>query len=249
MSVMSDGSGREDRYWRRKGEGGARGKGREGWGRRGGPGEEGRAGGGRGGAAGDEGAHRPASARKSPDSGFQFLRVSDGIVGTCTEVERRYVRVQSQPDPGTVRPASVLQKALKAVARREAAGEPYQDTNDFYMSICQDLRLQQIETELTVAAREGFALCAMRARMGHPGEDKTLDVKALCDCFLHLRALYARNPGQPRQLEFDVYRFLLWLGLAARGAADTATQLNLALRDVAAHAPHDAGTNSEKYYT
>jgi hypothetical protein len=212
----------------------------------GGLGVEGRNGGGRGGGA-DEGANRPASARKSPDSGFQYLRVSDGIVGTCTEVERRYVRVQSQPDPGSVRPASVLQKALKAVARREEAGEPYQDTNDFYMSICQDLRLQQIETELTVAAREGFALCAMRARMAPPGEDKTLDVKALCDCFLHLRALYARNPGQPRQLEFDVYRFLLWLGLAARGAADTATQLNLALRDVAAHAPDAAGTNSEQY--
>lgn len=169
--------------------------------------------------------------------------MSDGIVGTCTDVERRYLRVQSQPDPGSVRPAYVLQKALKAVARREAAGEPYQDTHDFYMSICQDLRLQQIETELTVAAREGFALCAMRARVG---EDKTLDVKSLSDCFLHLRMLYARNPGQPRHLEFDVYRLLLWLGLAAGGAAETATQLNLALRDVAAHAPEAAGRNSEK---
>jgi len=228
----ADGLERDGAWQRGGGAGRARGRGGRGGARGGGARREGH--------AGDDAQVPSGGSGGPPDSagsGFQYLRVSDGIVGTCAEVERRYVRVQSQPDPGSVRPAPVLQKALLAVARREAAGEPYEDTNDFYMSICQDLRLQQIESELTVAAREGFALCAMRARVGPPGGDKTLDVKALSDCLLHLRALYARNPGQPRQLEFAVYRFLMWLGLAAGGAADTAAQLGMALRDVAAHAP------------
>jgi hypothetical protein len=161
--------------------------------------------------------------------------VSDGIVGTCSEVERHYVRVQSQPDPGSVRPAAVLQRSLAAVAKREAAGEPYDVTGDFYMSICQDLRLQQIESELTVAAREGFALCAMRARVGAPGQDKGMDMKALSDCFLHLQVLYEKNPATPRQLEFALYRFLMWLGLTAQGASDATAQLNSSLRYACTH--------------
>jgi len=205
--------------------------------------------------AGERGAHRVrgrghtraarfAQPIKSPDPvgdlGFQYLRVSDGIVGTCTEVERRYVRVQSQPDPKTVRPASILQRSLQAVARREAAGEAYDDTGDFYMSICQDLRLQQIEDKLTVEAREGFAICAMRARVGLPGEDKGMDTKALSDCLLHLHSLYGKNARQPRQLEFAVYRFLMWLGLTATGAPDATAQLNSSLKELAAFSPHPA---------
>jgi hypothetical protein len=156
------------------------------------------------------------------------------------EVERSYIRVQSQPNPGTVRPAAVLQKSLEAVARREAAGEPYHVTGDFYMSICQDLRLQQIETELTVAARENFALCAMRARVGPSGEGKSMDIQVLGDCLLHLHTLYEKNPGQIRQLEFSVYRFLMWLGVLSNGANNSSAQLNSSLKALLVHAPHAA---------
>jgi len=178
-------------------------------------------------------------ARQGPQSGdFQYVRVSDGIVGTCQQVERRYVRVQSRPEAASVRPVEVLRQSLLAVARREAADEPYVDTGDFYMSICQDLRLQGIEDETAVAAREGFALCAMRARVGPPGENAGMDVKTLSDCLLHLNTLYARNPGQPRQLEFTVYRFLMWLGLTVSGASDTYAQLTASLKALAAYSPH-----------
>ena len=175
-----------------------------------------------------------------PAEEFRHVRVSDGIVGTCRDVERRYVRVQSQPDPASVRPAEVLCQSLRAVACREAAGEPYADTGDFYMSICQDLRLQEIENELTVSAREGFALCAMRARVGPPGEDAGMDIKALSDCLLHLQALYSKNPAQPRQLEFTVYRYLMWLGLTVSGGVDTYAQLTASLKALAVYSPHPA---------
>ena len=180
---------------------------------------------------------------------FQYVRVSDGIVGTCSDVERRYVRVQSQPDPASVRPAAVLAEALQAVARREAAGEPYETTSDFYMSICQDLRLQQIENELTVAARESFALCAMRARVGPP-DARGMDIKALTNCLLSLEDLYKKNPGQQRQIEFAVYGFLLWLGMMVTegdSGANTARGLNNALQRLTA-GPYVPSDDDDEYH-
>ena len=183
------------------------------------------------------------------DCDFQYVRVSDGIVGTCSDVERRYVRVQSQPDPASVRPAAVLAEALQAVARREAAGEPYETTSDFYMSICQDLRLQQIENELTVAARESFALCAMRARVGPP-DAPGMDIKALTNCLLSLEDLYKKNPGQQRQIEFAVYGFLLWLGMMVTegdSGANTARGLNNALQRLTA-GPFVPSDSDDEYH-
>lgn len=189
---------------------------------------------------GGRGLHSSSPREAGQAEGFRYVRVSDGIVGTCQDIERPYVRVQSQPDPASVRPPEILCQSLHAVACREAAGEPYSDTGEFYMSICQDLRLQEIENDLTVSAREGFALCAMRARVGLPGEEKGMDIKTLSDCFLHLQALYIKNPGQPRQLEFTVYRFLMWLGLTANGVNDTYGQLNTSLRALTFYSPHPA---------
>ncbi len=45
----------------------------------------------------------------------EFLRVSAGIKGTCETVEKPYVRLTRQPDPGTIRPEHVLVQALDLV--------------------------------------------------------------------------------------------------------------------------------------
>ena len=50
-----------------------------------------------------------------------FLKVSEGIVGTCQDVEMSYVRITSHPDPKTVRPEPVLRLALAKVS----ALQPY----------------------------------------------------------------------------------------------------------------------------
>eukprot|EP00960_Hanusia_phi_P052254 761356-Hanusia_phi.AAC.1 len=140
-----------------------------------------------------------------------FLRVSIGIVGTCTEVEKRYIRVQSQPNPSTIRPENVLKLSLDAVKRREESGDEYEVCHEYYMSICQDLRIQQLEGGLTIEVRESFARCAMRARVG---EKKRLDSKTLGDCLIHLQALYEKNAGSGHEVEFEIYKLLLWLGLS-----------------------------------
>lgn len=169
-----------------------------------------------------------------------FLKVSDGIVGTCQEVERRYVRVTSQPDPRTVRPEPVLREALARVQERERKGRDYEECQDLYMSICQDLRLQQLDGPLAIEVRESFAQCAMRARTGPPDGAKGMDVKALSDSLLHLQALYAQHPGQPRELEFALYRMLLWLALAQDAGPEQQTGWVSLAPATAALLPHRA---------
>ena len=48
-----------------------------------------------------------------------FLKVSEGIVGTCQDIEMSYVRITSHPDPSTVRPEPVLRLALAKVGDQQ----------------------------------------------------------------------------------------------------------------------------------
>lgn len=137
----------------------------------------------------------------------EFLRVSAGIIGTCEEVEKRYVRLTRQPDPASIRPERVLLKALESVERREREGEKYEARMDSLMAICQDLKLQQINSALTVSVRELMAVYAMRDRTKAKGGGLEIDISSFSDAILHLHSLYEENPGQPRELEFAVYRW------------------------------------------
>jgi hypothetical protein len=41
-----------------------------------------------------------------------------------------------------------------------------------------------------------------------------MDLQTFSDCLLHLLSLYGTNQGQPRELEFAVYRFIFWVALS-----------------------------------
>ena len=45
------------------------------------------------------------------------------VVGTCQELEKKYLRLTSAPDPRTVRPEPVLRKTLEHIRNRIAAFE------------------------------------------------------------------------------------------------------------------------------
>lgn len=139
------------------------------------------------------------------------------VTGTCTNADKQYVRLHlysdTQVDPATVRPESVLRESLKLLKLREAEGEIYDSIRDQYMSICQDLKLQGILTPFAIQVRESMAISALRARIGGEQEPK-IDIQTFSDCLLHLSSLYNLNPDQPRELEFAVYRFLFWSALA-----------------------------------
>ena len=152
----------------------------------------------------------PPAASSSKDEN-EFLRVSVGIVGTCEEVEKSYVRLTRQPHASSIRPERVLRMSLESVLRREAEGEDYEARMDSLMSICQDLRLQQINNELTVTVRELMAVYALRDRARGKSGKLEVDISSFSDAILHLKTLYEANPGQPRELEFAVYRFAFHL--------------------------------------
>jgi hypothetical protein len=69
------------------------------------------------------------------------------IKGTCQEIEKKYLRLTSAPDPSIVRPEEVLEKALAMV---ETSQKNYFYKCDQLKSIRQDLTVQRIQNELTV---------------------------------------------------------------------------------------------------
>ncbi|GFQ06436.1 leukocyte receptor cluster member 8 homolog [Phtheirospermum japonicum] len=71
------------------------------------------------------------------------------VKGTCQEIEKRYLRLTSAPDPATVRPEEVLEKALLMVQNSQ---KNYLYKCDQLKSIRQDLTVQHIRNELTVKA-------------------------------------------------------------------------------------------------
>lgn len=102
------------------------------------------------------------------------------VKGTCQEVEKRYLRLTSAPDPNTVRPEDVLKKALAMVQNTHK--------NYFYKceqlkSIRQDLTVQRIKNELTVQVYETHARMALEAG----------DLPEYNQCQSQLKGLYAEG--------------------------------------------------------
>ncbi|KAL2526125.1 SAC3/GANP/Nin1/mts3/eIF-3 p25 family [Abeliophyllum distichum] len=80
------------------------------------------------------------------------------VKGTCQEIEKRYLRLTSAPDPATVRPEEVLEKALLMVQNSE---KNYLYKCDQLKSIRQDLTVQHIRNELTAKVYETHARLAI----------------------------------------------------------------------------------------
>ncbi|KNA25782.1 hypothetical protein SOVF_003800 isoform A [Spinacia oleracea] len=80
------------------------------------------------------------------------------IKGTCQEIEKRYLRLTSAPDPSTVRPEEVLEKALHMV---QSSQKNYLYKCDQLKSIRQDLTVQRIRNELTVKVYETHGRLAL----------------------------------------------------------------------------------------
>lgn len=95
------------------------------------------------------------------------------IKGTCQDLEKRYLRLTSAPDPSTVRPENVLINALKWVKKRwrkrkkyssqadMEAKTPYMWASEQLKSIRQDLTVQHIQNSFTVNVYETHAKLAL----------------------------------------------------------------------------------------
>ncbi|XP_020696438.1 SAC3 family protein A isoform X2 [Dendrobium catenatum] len=116
------------------------------------------------------------------------------VKGTCQDVEKRYLRLTSAPDPATVRPEEVLERALHMVLTCQ---KNYLYKCDQLKSIRQDLTVQRIQNELTVKVYETHGRLALEAG----------DLPEFNQCQSQLKRLYA-DGIKGCQMEFSAYNLL-----------------------------------------
>ncbi|KAG8044761.1 hypothetical protein GUJ93_ZPchr0079g2778 [Zizania palustris] len=116
------------------------------------------------------------------------------VKGTCQEIEKQYLRLTSAPDPATVRPEHVLEKALSMV---ETSQKNYLYKCDQLKSIRQDLTVQRIQDKLTVKVYETHARLAMQAG----------DLPEYNQCQSQLKRLYIEGI-KGCYFEFSAYNLL-----------------------------------------
>ncbi|XP_027104574.2 SAC3 family protein A isoform X2 [Coffea arabica] len=136
--------------------------------------------------------------RNFEDSGTKAVEDIDWdaltVKGTSQEIEKRYLRLTSAPDPVTVRPEEVLEKALLMVQNSE---KNYLYKCDQLKSIRQDLTVQHICNELTVKVYETHARLAIEVG----------DLPEFNQCQSQLKTLYAEGI-RGCHLEFAAYNLL-----------------------------------------
>lgn len=149
--------------------------------------------------------------------------VNEGpIVGRCQELEKKYFRLTSAPNPDTVRPLPVLEKTLDLLKKKWKQENNYSYICDQFKSLRQDLTVQHIKNEFTVIAYEIHARIALEK--GDLGEYN--------QCQTQLRGLYSQNlVGHPT--EFKAYRILYFIHTCNR------TEMNDILADLTSAEKND----------
>ncbi|KAL8778027.1 MAG: hypothetical protein Q9213_007601 [Squamulea squamosa] len=137
------------------------------------------------------------------------------IVGRCQDLEKKYFRLTSAPNPDTVRPLHILEKTLDHLKKKWRREKKYPYICDQFKSLRQDLTVQRIKTSFTVDAYEIHARIALEEG----------DLSEYNQCQTQLRALYAQNLGG-HPFEFLAYRILYFLHTSNR------TDMNDVLADL-----------------
>ncbi|KAK8059402.1 hypothetical protein PG996_009332 [Apiospora saccharicola] len=133
------------------------------------------------------------------------------ILGTCTNLEKNYLRLTAPPKPSLVRPEHILHQTLDLLKKKWRKENNYNYICDQFKSLRQDLTVQRIKNEFTVSVYEIHARIALEK--GDLGEYN--------QCQTQLRALYASGI-KGNAVEFKAYRILYFIHTANRTALNDA---------------------------
>lgn len=137
------------------------------------------------------------------------------VVGRSQELEKKYFRLTSAPNPLHVRPLEVLERTLDLLKKKWRKENNYSYICDQFKSLRQDLTVQHIKNEFTVNVYEIHARIALEK--GDLGEYN--------QCQTQLRALYSQKLGG-HPMEFKAYRILYFIHTCNR------TDMNDVLADL-----------------